>query len=92
MDKSLKQNFTLHNNNNIKNIITSKFKEKLCYHKELHEKRELRYYKEVTNLNEVINLNLKYQKYLFILISVKKKINFAKKQQTFTNVIMLDNF
>jgi hypothetical protein len=62
----------LHNKDNIKNIIASKFKEKLWCNKELEGKRKLRYYKEV------MNLNLKAQKYLFVLTSVKKKINIAK--------------
>jgi hypothetical protein len=62
----------LQNNNNIKNIITSKFKEKLWCDKELEDKRKLRYYKEV------INPNLEDQKYLFVLTSIKKKINIVK--------------
>jgi hypothetical protein len=68
----IKEEVTLQNNNNIKNIITSKFKEKLWCDKELEDKIKLRYYKEV------INPNLEDQKYLFVLTSVKKKINIAK--------------
>jgi hypothetical protein len=68
----IKEEVTLQNNDNIKNIITSKFKEKLWCDKELEDKRKLRYYKEV------INPNLEDQKYLFVLTSVKKKINIAK--------------
>ena len=37
---------TLQDVNNIKNIITSKFKEKMWGKKELEVKRKLRYYKE----------------------------------------------
>ena len=40
---------TLHNINNVKNIITSKFKEKMWCKKDLEVKRKLRYYKEVIN-------------------------------------------
>jgi hypothetical protein len=68
----IKEEVTLQNNDNIKNIITSKFKEKLWCDKELEDKRKLRYYKEV------INPNLEDQKYLSVLTSVKKKINIAK--------------
>ena len=49
--------------NNIKNIITSKFNLKLCCNKELNHKRKWGYYKEV------IKHNLKYQKYLVVLIT-----------------------
>ena len=58
--------------NNIKNIVTSKFKEKMWCEKELEAKIKLRYYKEV------INPTLEEQKYLSILTSSKKKINIAK--------------
>ena len=37
--------------NDLKNIITSKFKEKLWDEKVLEVKRKLRYYKEVINTN-----------------------------------------
>ena len=40
--------------------------------KDLHDKRKLRYYKEV------INPTLEDQKYLFVLTSSRKKINIAK--------------
>jgi len=60
------KNDTLQNINNIKNIITSKFKEKMWCKKDLEDKRKLRYYKEV------INPNLEDQKYL------KKKVHIAK--------------
>ena len=40
--------------------------------KELEDKKKIRYY------NEVINHNLEDQKYLYILTSIKKKINIAK--------------
>jgi len=62
----------LQNINNIKNIITSKFKEKMSCEKDLEVKRKLRYYKEV------INPNLEDQKYLLVLTSTKKIINIAK--------------
>jgi hypothetical protein len=45
---------------------------KMWCDKELEEKRKLRYYKDV------INLNLEDQNYLFVLLSVKKKISIAK--------------
>jgi hypothetical protein len=61
------EDIVLQNKNTIKNIIKSKFKEKLWCDKELEEKRKLRYYKDV------INPHLKDQNYLSILISVKKK-------------------
>jgi hypothetical protein len=47
----IKEEATLQNNDNIKNIITSKFKEKLWCNKELEDRRHLRYYKEVINPN-----------------------------------------
>ena len=62
----------LQNINNIKNIVTSKFKEKLWCEKDLEAKRKLRYYKQV------INPTLEDQKYLSVLNSSKKKINVAK--------------
>jgi hypothetical protein len=62
----------LQNKDTIKNIIKSKFKEKMWCDKELEEKIKLRYYKDV------INPNLEDQNYLFVLTSVKKKINIAK--------------
>jgi hypothetical protein len=62
----------LQNKDTIKNIIKSKFKEKMWCDKELEEKRKLRYYKDV------INPNLEDQNYLSVLTSVKKKINIAK--------------
>ena len=40
--------------------------------KELEDKIKLRYYKEV------VNPNLEYQKYIFVLTSVKRKINIVK--------------
>ena len=42
-------NVTLQNIDDIKNIITSKFKEKLWCDENLEDKRKLRYYKEVIN-------------------------------------------
>ena len=66
------ENDTLQNINNIKNIITSKFKEKMWCENDLEVKRKLRYYKEV------INPNLEDQKYLSVLASTKKTINIAK--------------
>ena len=57
----------LQNKNTIKNIIKSKFKEKMQCEKDLEEKIKLRYYKDV------INPNLEDQNYLSLLPSVKKK-------------------
>ena len=57
---------------NIKNIVTSNFKEKLRCEKYLEAKQKLRYYKEV------INPTLEDQKYLFVLTNSKKKVNIAK--------------
>jgi hypothetical protein len=37
----------LQNKNTIKNIIKSKFKEKMWHNKELEEKQKLRYYRDV---------------------------------------------
>jgi len=48
------------------------FKEKMWGGKELKVKRKLRYYKEV------IDPNLQDKKYLYVLTSLKKKINIAK--------------
>jgi hypothetical protein len=61
----------LQNNDTIKNIFKSKFKEKMWFDKELEEKK-LRYYKEV------IDPNLEDQNYLSVLTSVKKKISIVK--------------
>jgi hypothetical protein len=62
----------LQNKDTIKNIIKSKFKEKMWCDKELKEKRKLRCYKDV------INHNLEDENYLFVLTSVKKKISITK--------------
>ena len=62
------ENVALQNINNIKNIFTSKFKEKMWCEKDLEAKIKLRYYKEI------INPTLEYQKYLFVLTSSKKKL------------------
>ena len=43
------ENVALQNTNNIKNIVTYKFKEKMWCEKDLVAKRKLRYYKEVIN-------------------------------------------
>jgi hypothetical protein len=48
----------MQNTDNIKNIITSKFKENMWCNKELEYKIKLRYYKEV------VNPNLEDKKYL----------------------------
>jgi len=47
----IKEELILYNKDNIKNIMTSTFKEELWSDKELEEKRKLRYYKEVINPN-----------------------------------------
>ena len=66
------ENDTLQDIDNVKNIITSKFNEKLWCEKSVEIKRKLRYYKEV------IYPNLEDRKYLSVLISSKKKIKIAK--------------
>jgi len=43
------ENVALQNINNVKNIVTSKFKEKMWCEKDLAAKKKLRYYKEVIN-------------------------------------------
>ena len=65
------ENVALQNINNIKNIVTTKFKEKMWCEKDLATKRKLRYY-------EVINPTLEAQKYLSVLTNSNKKINVAK--------------
>ena len=62
----------LQNINNIKNIVTSKFKEKLWCEKDLEAKRKLRYYKQV------INPTLEDQMYLSLLTSSKKKNQYSQ--------------
>ena len=66
------ENDILQNIDNVKNIIASKFKGKFWCEENLAVKRKLRYYKEV------INPNLKDQKYLSVVTSSWKKINIAK--------------
>ena len=67
----INENDILQNIDNVKNIITSKFKEKLWCKENLAVKRKLRYYKEV------INPNLEDQKYLSIVTSSQNKFNIA---------------
>jgi hypothetical protein len=62
----------LQNKYTIKNIIKSKFREKMWCDKELEEKRKLRYYKDV------INPNLEDQNYLSVLTRVNKTTSIAK--------------
>ena len=62
----------LQNIDNVKSIITSKFKEKLWCEENLAVKRKLRYYKEA------INPNLEDWKYLSVVTSSRKKINISK--------------
>ena len=62
------------NNDNIKSIITYKFKEKIQGDKKLEDKRKLRYYKEV------INPSPKYLKCPSILTSVHNKVNIVKRE------------
>ena len=52
------ENYILHNIDNVKNIITSNFKEKFWCEGNLAVKRKLRYYMDA------INPNLEDQKYL----------------------------
>ena len=68
----INENDILQNIDNVKNIITLKFKEKLWYEEKLAVKRKLRYYKEV------INPKLEGNKYLSVVTSSWKKINIAK--------------
>ena len=69
---SFDENDNLQNIDNVKNIITSKFKEKFRCEENLAVKRKLRYYKEV------INPNLEDQKYLSVITSSRNKINITK--------------
>ena len=62
----------MENIDNVKNIIFSKFKDKLWCEENLVIKRKIRYFKEV------INPNLEDQKYLSVVTSSQKKINIAK--------------
>ena len=62
----------LQNINNIENIVTSKFKEKMWCEKDLKDKRKLRYYKAV------MNPTLEDQKYISVLTISKKKTNISK--------------
>ena len=55
----------------------SKFKEKMWGEKELEVKIKLRYYKDV------INHNMEDQKYIFVLNSLKKKINITKMRTAY---------
>ena len=68
----IKEELGMGSKNNIKNTITSKFKDKLWEDRELEGKRKLRYYKEV------INPTLDNQNYLSMLTSTKKKMNIAR--------------
>ena len=63
------KNNILHNIDNVKNIITPKFKNKFWCEENLAVKIKLRYYKEV------INPNLEDQKYLSLVTSSRKKNN-----------------
>ena len=65
------ENEILQNIDNVKNIITSKFKYKFWYEENFAIKKKLRYYKEV------INPNLEDKKYLLEVTSSRKKINIA---------------
>ena len=49
--RGIKEEIILKNNDKIKNIITSKFKDKLWDNMKLERKMKLRYYKEVFNPN-----------------------------------------
>ena len=66
------ENDILQNIDNVKNIITSKFKEKFWCEENLVVEKKLRYCKEV------INPKLEDQKYLSLLTSSRKKINIVK--------------
>jgi hypothetical protein len=62
----------MQNIDTVTNIITSKFKENMWYHKELEDKMKLRHY------NEGVNPNLEDQNCLLVLRSAKKKIKISK--------------
>jgi hypothetical protein len=62
--------------------MTSKFKKKLWYNKEIKEKRKFKYYKEV------IKPNLEDKKYVSLLPNLKKKIDIVKIR---TNSIEIPN-
>ena len=76
------ENDILQNIDNLKNIITSNFKEKFCCEENLVVNRKLRYYKEV------INPNLEDHKYLSVVTSSRQKINIAKIITTLMNSIV----
>lgn len=82
----IKEEIILENKDNIKNIITSKFKDNIWDDKESHGKMKLRYYKVV------INPTLANQNYLSILISAKKKINIAKIKTNSHELLGIDLF
>ena len=50
------ENVALQNINNIKNIVTSTFKEKMWCEKDLEDKRKVRYYKEVISPTRISRL------------------------------------
>ena len=66
------ENNILHNIDNVKNIITSKFKEKFWCQENLVVMKKLTYYEEV------INPNLEDHKYLSVVTISWKKINIDK--------------
>ena len=68
----IKEEFSMGSKYNIKNTITSNFKDKFWEYQELEGKRKLRYYKEV------VNPTLDNQNYLFVLSNNKKKMNISK--------------
>ena len=70
--QGINENNILQNIDNVKNIITSKFKEKFRCEENLAVKRKVRYYKEF------INPNLEDQKYLWVVTRSQKKINIVK--------------
>jgi hypothetical protein len=73
----------------IENIVQAKFKEILWWVKELEDKIELRYYKEV------VNPNFENKKYLFVLTTIKKKINIVKirsnSHELHSDIIIINN-
>ena len=71
-NQGIDENDILQNIDNVKNIITSKFKQKLWCEENLALTRKLRYYREV------INHNLEDQNDLSVVTSLQKKINIAK--------------
>ena len=68
----IQEEVIMQNFDNIRNIITSKFKENMWCDKELVDKRKLRYY------TELVNPNLEDQNYLLVLKVQRTKSTLLK--------------